>query len=172
MNDIIERLMELSELLKWQLHPSFHKTVDEAIAALSPVLPEDVAEMRDFLLQSATQRAVDNLPASAEAHKQAADMLERLARENSAAESFKRLMNMSGQNAHLRLMNAEQRIAELEADNKQIESLRDRLQNGIKYDEKLNIYTVRWTARELESVQKAAEEIYKKIHWDTPEQPK
>ena len=41
MNDLVERLMELSELLKRQWHPSFHKTVDEAIAALSPVLPDD-----------------------------------------------------------------------------------------------------------------------------------
>jgi hypothetical protein len=57
------------------------------------------------------------------------------------------------------------RIAELEAGLEDFKALKDRFDNGIKYDEELNVYTVRWTKRELENAQKAAAEIYEKIHW-------
>ena len=111
MTDLIDQVKELRDR-QWRhdnyLSPADMDLMDDIIAALTPVLPDDVAAMRDFLLQSATQRAVDNLPASAEAHKQAADMLERLARENKLkSEDILEWMEHDKKQ--------EQRIAELES---------------------------------------------------------
>lgn len=41
----------------------------------------------------------------------------------------------------------------------EMETLQDRLNNGIKYDEENNQYVVCWTAREIEQAQKEAEEL-------------
>ena len=59
-------------------------------------------------------------------------------------------------------------ITELKKHVEKIDALKDRLNNGIKYDEKLNVYTVRWTKLELEAAALAANEICEKIHWSEP----
>jgi hypothetical protein len=66
------------------------------------------------------------------------------------------------------LMAQSERIAELEAENKQlrevedkINDLEDRFQNGIKYDENYNHYILCWTERELELAKVRAEELAK-----------
>jgi len=116
MTDLIDQVKELRDR-QWRhdnyLSPADMDLMDDIIAALTPVLPDDVAAMRDFLLQSATQRAVDNLPASAEAHKQAADMLERLQRQNG--------IFLSARNEYfVETKELRQRIAELEAELEQV----------------------------------------------------
>ena len=45
-----------------------------------------------------------------------------------------------------------------------IESLRDRLKNGIKYDEEHNQYIVVWTKREIEEAKKDADEIWEALN--------
>lgn len=44
-----------------------------------------------------------------------------------------------------------------------LDELRDRLKNGIKYDEELNCYVVVWTEREIENARRQADEISKRI---------
>jgi len=64
------------------------------------------------------------------------------------------------------------RVDELQADNEKINALKDRLDHGIKYDKKLNLYTVRWTKLELEAAALQANEIYENLHWtDSPMPP-
>ena len=59
----------------------------------------------------------------------------------------------------------EQQRAEIE----EINALKNRLDNGIRYDEKLNVYIVVWTERELEIAQKDAAKLYAKLNWAPPE---
>jgi len=63
----------------------------------------------------------------------------------------------------------EQRIAELEAERdaaykKGMErsvEIADRIKNGIRYDEELNLYVLCWTKREIEQAKKEADKIMK-----------
>ena len=59
------------------------------------------------------------------------------------------------------------RIKELEAERDRLRedllSIQDRLHNGIEYDEKLNIYVVVWTKREIEQAKAEADEIWKRL---------
>ena len=80
--DLIERLNDLSEEMKKGIdrggpetmwHIVTKEDVDEAIAALSPVLPEDVRATLSLLRRSATVSP-----------EQVADLIERLARENAS----------------------------------------------------------------------------------------
>jgi len=72
----------------------------------------------------------------------------------------------------LSLMNSirpsQQEIDDMEKENQRLEkqvqeikALRDRLENGIRYDEEANQYIVVWTAQEIEEVNKEAQEICK-----------
>ena len=45
-------------------------------------------------------------------------------------------------------------------------SIKDRLHNGIKYDEKLNVYVVVWTEREIEQAKEEADEICKRLGFE------
>ena len=57
-----------------------------------------------------------------------------------------------------------QRVLELLERVDDIESLRDRLKNGIKYDEEHNQYIVVWTKREIEEAKKDADEIWEALN--------
>jgi len=62
---------------------------------------------------------------------------------------------------HVEILRLREALSEFKA-------LKDRLDNGIKYDEELNCYTVRWTANELEQAQKDANRFYNELNWCEP----
>ena len=67
-------------------------------------------------------------------------------------------------------------IAKLETENAELKdsfiNLKDRLDNGIKYDKELNVYIVVWTEREIEQAKKEADEIWNKLFKATNEESK
>ena len=58
------------------------------------------------------------------------------------------------------------RVGELEEQVQEINVLKDRLENGIRYDDDTNRYIVVWTARELEEVKKESKKISKVLGLD------
>ena len=52
-----------------------------------------------------------------------------------------------------------------------IADLRDRLKNGIRYDEELNLYVVVWTKRQIEQANKEADELMKFFSKTTKKAP-
>jgi hypothetical protein len=58
----------------------------------------------------------------------------------------------------------ENRLAELKLKVKKIDDLYDKLHNGIKYDEELNVYVLCWTEKEIADADSEAEVLYKAIN--------
>ena len=134
MNDLIERLTELKEwhiktansrknLRKKAAHTMRADALSKAIAALSPVLPEDVVNVITGLNRLATRKVSNysdetfGVPNPCRVETKAADMLERLARRLELSPNHS-VDGIEARDATIK--GIEQRIAELEAELEQV----------------------------------------------------
>lgn len=149
MNDLIERLQKTHRYLWTKANElattgklkrrlfAMSKDCTDAIAALSTPLPEEVEKYAEALRKTARDSAASAqyIPGDTRTcctdwpEWQAADILERLARENAELQGFKRMCLMPGQERTLRLMDAEEEITRLEKRCKECDRALERIES-------------------------------------------